>query len=331
MDKNNLLDFIDKFPGEPVGASHHICQPLLITDSSIRSFSAKAQLLRKCISHCSFNVKAIKPGHDCAKMRFAAVFALANVAIASVGAVPAANTVETRDLSLSLNLGNLFPGFDMSNTNHYGAPIPPWKPGSKPGWYYGPHPGNHPSLPCLGGLICAILDLIPFIIHCPPHLTETGERIGGSRLSALPSPSCSAALGVLNPTVLKVDDGPADLNILTPMMRVHNVKDSIISAGFYQSTIGTVRGGYEKSVFWFFVFCKGEHHITISQSTTECALYPLTNAATMHEMTTLSSTLLFTLYPKHLDERILTHGVISPMDKDVEGYRSKFDLDFKKL
>ncbi|KAF9445374.1 hypothetical protein P691DRAFT_675758 [Macrolepiota fuliginosa MF-IS2] len=75
--------------------------------------------------------------------------------------------METRDISLSLNLGGLFGGLDLSNTNHYGSPIPPWLPGSKPGWYYGPHPGDHPDLPCLGGLICEILDLIPYIIHCP--------------------------------------------------------------------------------------------------------------------------------------------------------------------
>jgi hypothetical protein len=116
-------------------------------------------------------------------MRFSALLATTAVAVTSVRGVPTANAVESRDLSLSLNLGGLFNGMDLSNTNHYGAPIPPWAPGHKPGWYYGPHPGDHPDLPCLGGvrliayieafplthfqLICKILDLIPFIIHCP--------------------------------------------------------------------------------------------------------------------------------------------------------------------
>ncbi|XP_006462998.1 hypothetical protein AGABI2DRAFT_194039 [Agaricus bisporus var. bisporus H97] len=105
-------------------------------------------------------------------MRFAALLAAAVAATTSVGAVPAHQPVESRDFSFSLNLGDLFDGFDLSNNNHYGAPIPPWVSGSKPGWYYGPHPGDHPHLPCLGGLICRILDLIPFFIHCPhnyPH------------------------------------------------------------------------------------------------------------------------------------------------------------------
>lgn len=85
-------------------------------------------------------------------MRFAALFAITTAAVASVGGVPTATEVDSRDLSLSLNLGGLFGDFDLSNTNHYGAPIPPWAPGHKPGWYYGPHPGNHPQLPCLGGV-----------------------------------------------------------------------------------------------------------------------------------------------------------------------------------
>ncbi|KAJ3574085.1 hypothetical protein NP233_g2000 [Leucocoprinus birnbaumii] len=140
----------------------------------------------------------------------------------------------------------------------------------------------------------------------------------------------SVALGVLDPTVLKAGGGPADLNILTPMMRVHDINDCLGCAGFYQSAIATVREGYKKSVFRFFVFRKGRLRITVSQSTTECALYPLANAATTHEMTALSSMLLFTLYPKHLDERISTHGILAPTDEDVERYNTKFDLDFKK-
>ncbi|KAF5348502.1 hypothetical protein D9756_009642 [Leucocoprinus leucothites] len=100
-------------------------------------------------------------------MRFTSLLTVAAAAVTSVRGVPTANTVESRDISLSLNLGGLFNGFDLSSANHYGAPSPPWVHGSKPGWYYGPHPGNHPTLPCLGGLICKILDLIPFIIHCP--------------------------------------------------------------------------------------------------------------------------------------------------------------------
>lgn len=85
-------------------------------------------------------------------MRFSVLLAAASAAVTSVGAVPAANPLGARDFSLSLNLGGLFDGFDLTNTNHYGAPIPPWVAGHKPGWYYGPHPGSHPELPCLGGV-----------------------------------------------------------------------------------------------------------------------------------------------------------------------------------
>lgn len=85
-------------------------------------------------------------------MRFATLLTAATAAVTSVGAVPTAQTVQARDFDLSLDLGSLFGGFDLTSANHYGSPIPPWVPGSKPGWYYGPHPGDHPNLPCLGGV-----------------------------------------------------------------------------------------------------------------------------------------------------------------------------------
>ncbi len=85
-------------------------------------------------------------------MRFATLFAATSAVITSVGAVPTVQTVEARDFSLNLNLNGLFPGFDLTSANHNGSPLPPWVSGSKPGWYYGPHPGNHPELPCLGGV-----------------------------------------------------------------------------------------------------------------------------------------------------------------------------------
>lgn len=40
-------------------------------------------------------------------------------------------------------------GKDLTAANHYGSPTPPWHPDSKPGWYYGSHPEEHPDLPCL--------------------------------------------------------------------------------------------------------------------------------------------------------------------------------------
>ncbi|KAF9445460.1 hypothetical protein P691DRAFT_734959 [Macrolepiota fuliginosa MF-IS2] len=57
---------------------------------------------------------------------------------------------------------------DLTSKNHYGAPIPPWKPGYKPGWYYGPNPGAHPDIPCLGSDVCNWLNYFPGALHCPP-------------------------------------------------------------------------------------------------------------------------------------------------------------------
>lgn len=92
-------------------------------------------------------------------MRFTALCTVVAVAVTSARGVPTANTVQSRDIGISLNLGSIFGGADLSSTNHYGAPIPPWEPGCKPGWYYGPHPGDHPDLPCLGG-VC-IMTVLP--------------------------------------------------------------------------------------------------------------------------------------------------------------------------
>lgn len=97
-------------------------------------------------------------------MRFTALCAIVAAAATSVGGVPTASAVLSRDISLSLNLPGLLNGFDLSNTNHYGAPIPPWEPGSKPGWYYGPHPGDHPDLPCLGG-VCIMVIILKYAWH----------------------------------------------------------------------------------------------------------------------------------------------------------------------
>ncbi|KAJ3773550.1 hypothetical protein FB446DRAFT_844737 [Lentinula raphanica] len=67
--------------------------------------------------------------------------------------------------TLQENLSN-----SLSQANFYGAPIPPWEVGCHPGWYYGNDPGavvdwTIPWL--LDALICDILDLLPFCLHCP--------------------------------------------------------------------------------------------------------------------------------------------------------------------
>ncbi|KAK7052227.1 hypothetical protein R3P38DRAFT_2859202 [Favolaschia claudopus] len=60
----------------------------------------------------------------------------------------------------------------LTAQNFYGAPIPPWKVGHYPGWYYG-HGTPPVGLPCLlGGLICELLKLLHLGLYCPsppPH------------------------------------------------------------------------------------------------------------------------------------------------------------------
>ena len=76
-------------------------------------------------------------------MRFSIALTLAAAASTAV-----ATPVEL-ELAARAGLGG------MTFQNNYGAPIPPWKSGSKPGWYYGNSPQLHPGLPCLNpGVRC---------------------------------------------------------------------------------------------------------------------------------------------------------------------------------
>jgi len=103
-------------------------------------------------------------------MRFSALFStLTAVAVTTgpvfVSSAPATGTV-------NFDVSSLF-GFDLSASNHYGAPHAPWESGAHPGWYFGDHGHLFPELPCLEGLLCKILQLLPFNwLHCPvkpPH------------------------------------------------------------------------------------------------------------------------------------------------------------------
>ncbi|EEB90923.1 hypothetical protein MPER_10807, partial [Moniliophthora perniciosa FA553] len=99
-------------------------------------------------------------------MRFTAIFAAAAAIFATgVSAAPA-----TTEASLTAQFGAT-----LTPANNYGAPIPPWKSGCKPGWYYGDHKELLkiivPLLKDLDSLICKLLDLLPLGIKCPkrPH------------------------------------------------------------------------------------------------------------------------------------------------------------------
>lgn len=72
-------------------------------------------------------------------MHFAPVLAVVAVAVSS-----AATALVNFDLTEVV-------GHDVSASNHYGAPTPPWDGGS-PGWYYGNYPSNYEQYPCLTGV-----------------------------------------------------------------------------------------------------------------------------------------------------------------------------------
>ncbi|KAJ7233842.1 hypothetical protein B0H12DRAFT_1191846 [Mycena haematopus] len=60
----------------------------------------------------------------------------------------------------------------LTQQNNYGAPIPPWQPGSHPGWYYGTSQNAPSGLVCivagLGELLCDILGLLGLCPVAPP-------------------------------------------------------------------------------------------------------------------------------------------------------------------
>ncbi|KAJ7023258.1 hypothetical protein C8F04DRAFT_970341 [Mycena alexandri] len=89
-------------------------------------------------------------------MRFSAVFsALAVVATGVSAANFSANSISS--------------AIALTSSNHYGAPIPPWKVGHHPGWYYGN--GSPPSginaIEIHSQIICELLELFPFCLQCP--------------------------------------------------------------------------------------------------------------------------------------------------------------------
>ncbi|KAF9255100.1 hypothetical protein L218DRAFT_884858 [Marasmius fiardii PR-910] len=112
-------------------------------------------------------------------MRYVSFVIAATVLCAPVLAV---SVPPTAAASLQANLRQT-----MTKTNHYGAPIPPWQIGCRPGWYYGDNHGQvDPSIPwrsCISQLTCSLLDLVPLgILHCPKapyHPPHGGNGNGG--------------------------------------------------------------------------------------------------------------------------------------------------------
>ncbi|KAG7449452.1 uncharacterized protein BT62DRAFT_1073925 [Guyanagaster necrorhizus] len=94
-------------------------------------------------------------------MRF---FSALLVTVATALVVRGAATLNATEAAISSSLS-----VSLNKGNNYGAPIPPWKSGCSPGWYYGDHPDYlQISLPLLkDSLICWLLDLLQLGFLCP--------------------------------------------------------------------------------------------------------------------------------------------------------------------
>ncbi|KAF7377588.1 hypothetical protein MSAN_00181500 [Mycena sanguinolenta] len=92
-------------------------------------------------------------------MRFTALFTAVAVAVTGASADFSADSI-TNALTLT-------------EANHYGAPIPPWEKGHYPGWYYGNGPSPEGILCFLDELLCELLELFPFCLHCPKPPPKT--------------------------------------------------------------------------------------------------------------------------------------------------------------
>ncbi|KAF8148335.1 hypothetical protein K438DRAFT_1733912 [Mycena galopus ATCC 62051] len=83
---------------------------------------------------------------------------LATLVVAATSAVATVGSFSSASVALA---GGLTP------QNCYGAPIPPWKTGHHPGWYYGSGRAPHGVRCILDELLCELLSLFPYGYHCP--------------------------------------------------------------------------------------------------------------------------------------------------------------------
>ncbi|THV04986.1 hypothetical protein K435DRAFT_150244 [Dendrothele bispora CBS 962.96] len=108
---------------------------------------------------------------------FLTTFIVVALSSPNVSAAPApepAPVAETGTTLVTRADANLEP--HLISSNYYGAPIPPWKKGYHPGWYYGnsydvaKHYGFGFVFPYLKDvIICKLYDLLPSVFHCPGY------------------------------------------------------------------------------------------------------------------------------------------------------------------
>ncbi|KAJ7883447.1 hypothetical protein B0H14DRAFT_3432899 [Mycena olivaceomarginata] len=139
-------------------------------------------------------------------MRFTTPFSALFVLVSVVAAATPSLKVTPEALQIASGI---------TKDNCYGAPIPPWLPGSYPGWYYGPQQFAPTGLACLvDGLLCFVLRLLLGWSFCPsgpvptqtvtltltPTATSSSPVVTSTPTPQVPSPPSGYSWGYTNYT-----------------------------------------------------------------------------------------------------------------------------------
>lgn len=84
--------------------------------------------------------------------------------VSTLFAVGSIVTGASASLFGTIDLQAILDGADLSDTNNYGSPQPPWVHGANPGWYYGNNPHLFPGIPCLNGVRTSICSFYACLI-----------------------------------------------------------------------------------------------------------------------------------------------------------------------
>ncbi|KAF7368034.1 hypothetical protein MSAN_00869200 [Mycena sanguinolenta] len=152
-------------------------------------------------------------------MRFTTVFSTLVAAATSVAA-----TAEFSSASVALAGG-------FTEKNCYGAPIPPWKTGHHPGWYYGS--GTAPQgISCvLDSFFCELLNLFPSGYHCPSPPPHTPPH------SPPPPPPYNQVKNFYNLPCAAQDDSYLTYGLVDTVDDCYAMCNSVSGCTFFNSAI----------------------------------------------------------------------------------------------
>ncbi|KAF7375778.1 hypothetical protein MSAN_00467500 [Mycena sanguinolenta] len=150
-------------------------------------------------------------------MRFATFFSTLVVAATGVAA-----TASFSSASVALAGG-------FTEKNCYGAPIPPWKTGHHPGWYYGK--GSAPQgISCiLDSLFCELLNLFPHGYHCPSPPPSTPPH------SPPPPPPYTQVKDFYNLGCAAQDDSYLTYGLVDTVDDCYDMCDSVSGCAFFNT------------------------------------------------------------------------------------------------